>query len=64
MLGRPVAWLLALIVIAGAVVRFRSLAFGLPLIKAHPDENFIIEAARSLWSGRLPNLFDYPWRYI
>jgi 4-amino-4-deoxy-L-arabinose transferase-like glycosyltransferase len=63
-LSRPGRWLLGLIVVAAAVVRFRSLDFGLPLIKAHPDENFIIEAARSLLSGRLPNFFDYPWLYI
>ncbi len=62
--GRRTTWLLALIVIAGATVRFWSLDYGLPLIKAHPDENFVIEAARSLLSRRLPNFFDYPWFYI
>ena len=53
----------AIVVLAG-VVRFRGLAFGLPHTQARPDETFIIEAVRTLLSGRVPHFYDYPWLYM
>ncbi|MFN7917006.1 MAG: glycosyltransferase family 39 protein [Vicinamibacterales bacterium] len=55
---------LLLILVAAAVVRFWGLGFGLPHTQARPDETHIIEAARTMLSGRLPRFYDYPWLYI
>ncbi len=62
--GGRVFWLLALLLCVAAFVRYRALAFGLPHTQARPDETVIIEASRSLLSGRLPHFYDYPWLYI
>lgn len=59
-----VAVALGLIVIAAAIVRFWGLGFGLPHTQARPDETHIIEAARTMLSGRMPRFYDYPWLYI
>jgi len=61
---RPVLVALGLILFVAAVARFWGLAFGLPHTQARPDETHIIEAARSMLSGRLPRFYDYPWLYI
>ena len=61
---RPVVVALGLILFVAAVARFWGLAFGLPHTQARPDETHIIEAARSMLSGRLPRFYDYPWLYI
>jgi len=55
---------LGLILLAAAIVRFWGLGFGLPHTQARPDETHIIEAARTMLSGRLPRFYDYPWLYI
>ena len=57
-------WALAVLLALAAYVRFHALAFGLPFTQARPDETFVIEAARTLLSARLPRFFDYPWLYI
>jgi hypothetical protein len=61
---RRVLFTLALIVILGAVARFWGLGFGLPHTQARPDETHIIEASRTMLSGRMPRFYDYPWLYI
>ncbi|HUR35195.1 MAG TPA: glycosyltransferase family 39 protein [Vicinamibacterales bacterium] len=61
---RRVVLALALIVGVAAVVRVWGLAFGLPHTQARPDETHIIEAARTILSGKLPRFYDYPWLYI
>lgn len=61
--GRVVACLAAILLVAAAV-RFWGLSFGLPHTQARPDETHIIEAARTMLSGRLPRFYDYPWLYI
>jgi len=61
---RRVLVALGLILCVAAVVRFWGLAFGLPHTQARPDETHIIEAARTMLSGRLPRFYDYPWLYI
>ena len=61
---RTVLLSLTLILLVAAVARFWGLAFGLPHTQARPDETHIIEAARSMLSGRLPRFYDYPWLYI
>jgi 4-amino-4-deoxy-L-arabinose transferase-like glycosyltransferase len=55
---------LAIVFAVAAIVRFWGLAFGLPHTQARPDETHIIEAARTMLSGRLPRFYDYPWLYI
>ena len=62
--SRPVILTLALILLVAAAARFWGLAFGLPHTQARPDETHIIEAARTMLSGRLPRFYDYPWLYI
>lgn len=61
---RGVYLALGLIVIVAAVLRFWGLGFGLPHTQARPDETHIIEAARTMLSGKLPRFYDYPWLYI
>jgi hypothetical protein len=56
--------LLSALLAVAALVRFRALDFGLPFPQARPDETFVIDAARAMLSGRLPQFFDYPWLYI
>ena len=55
---------LGLILVVAATMRVWGLAFGLPHTQARPDETHIIEAARTMLSGRLPHFYDYPWLYI
>ncbi|HEX7942988.1 MAG TPA: glycosyltransferase family 39 protein, partial [Gemmatimonadaceae bacterium] len=55
---------LGLILVVAAAVRVWGLAFGLPHTQARPDETHIIEAARTMLSGKLPRFYDYPWLYI
>jgi hypothetical protein len=64
--GGPVRtrWVLTTLLAIAAFVRLRSIGFGLPFTQARPDETVIIEAARAMLSGRLPNFYDYPWGYI
>ena len=50
-------------IVAGAL-RFWGLGFGLPHTQARPDETHIIEAARTMLSGKMPRFYDYPWLYI
>ena len=52
------------ILAVAALVRVWGLGFGLPHTQARPDETHIIEAARTMLSGRLPKFYDYPWLYI
>jgi 4-amino-4-deoxy-L-arabinose transferase-like glycosyltransferase len=61
---RQVLLSLALILIVAALVRVWGIGFGLPHTQARPDETHIIEAARTMLSGRLPRFYDYPWLYI
>ncbi len=56
--------ILATLLGLAALVRVRGLGFGLPFTQARPDETFVIDAARALLSGRLPQFYDYPWLYI
>jgi 4-amino-4-deoxy-L-arabinose transferase-like glycosyltransferase len=62
--GRRVFVSLGFILAIAAAVRFWGLWFGLPHTQARPDETHIIEAARTMLSGRLPRFYDYPWLYI
>src|SRR4029079_11012938 len=72
-LARVLAWparwwrriALAAFVVAGAVMRFRGLAFGLPYVP-HPDEPAVVNIAqRMLRTGDLdPHHFVYPSLYI
>lgn len=55
---------LGLVVVLAAIVRFWGLDFGLPHTQARPDETHIIEASRTMLSGRMPRLYDYPWLYV
>lgn len=55
---------LAVILATAALVRVWGLGFGLPHTQARPDETHIIDAARTMLSGRLPRFYDYPWLYI
>src|SRR4051794_26646093 len=55
---------LGVILAVAAAVRFWGLSFGLPHTQARPDETHIIDAARTMLSGRLPRFYDYPWLYI
>jgi hypothetical protein len=53
------------ILIAGAVLRFWGLDFGLPHTYARPDEEKIVQAALGILQGDLnPHLFLYPSLYI
>lgn len=61
---RGVLVALGLIVFVAAVLRFWGLGFGLPHTQARPDETHIIEAARTMLSGKMPRFYDYPWLYI
>ncbi len=61
---RGVLLALGVIVIVAAVLRFWGLGFGLPHTQARPDETHIIEAARTMLSGKMPRFYDYPWLYI
>lgn len=62
--SRRVVMCLGILVVVAAVVRFWGLDFGLPHTQARPDETHIIEASRTMLSGRLPRLYDYPWLYV
>jgi len=55
---------LGVIVCVAAVLRFWGIGFGLPHTQARPDETHIIEAARTMLSGKMPRFYDYPWLYI
>lgn len=61
---RGVLYALLAILALAAAVRFWGLDFGLPHTQARPDETHIIDAARTMLSGRLPRFYDYPWLYI
>lgn len=61
---RAVRLTLGLILVVAALCRVWGLDFGLPHTQARPDETHIIEAARTMLSGRLPRFYDYPWLYI
>ncbi len=61
---RGVLLALGLIVIVAGALRFWGLGFGLPHTQARPDETHIIEAARTMLSGKMPRFYDYPWLYI
>ncbi len=61
---RGVLLALGAIVLVAAVLRFWGLGFGLPHTQARPDETHIIEAARTMLSGKMPRFYDYPWLYI
>jgi hypothetical protein len=64
-MSRRVASALTAITIVGAVARFWGLSFGLPYTTARPDENFIIDVARSFLRGDFsPRFYDYPWLYM
>jgi hypothetical protein len=62
---RACAWLLLLILLVAAVVRFWGVGFGLPHVDCRPDETLILKIAIGFGSGDLnPHFFRYPTLHI
>lgn len=55
---------LGLVILAGAVVRFWGIGFGLPHTQARPDETQVMDVALQYLRGNLwPEFYDYPRLY-
>ena len=57
--------ILGVILLVGLVVRLWGITFGLPHVRARPDELFVIGAAIGMHGGDAnPHFFDYPGLYL
>jgi len=58
-------WILIIILISSAVVRYWGIGFGLPNINCRPDESIIVRTALRFGTGDLnPHFFNYPSLYM
>ena len=58
------AVLLALVIVAGAILRFVGLRFGFPHPIARPDEEVIVDTALAVLRDPNPHFFDWPSLFI
>jgi 4-amino-4-deoxy-L-arabinose transferase-like glycosyltransferase len=61
---RSCAALLALVIVAGAILRFVGLRFGFPHPVARPDEEVIVDTALAVLRDPNPHFFDWPSLFI